>query len=155
MGHQSRSAKDYTPADDYYTPKWLFDALGLEFDIDVCAPEAGVPWLPTKSHFHMEMDGLAQEWNGRVWMNPPYSLPRPWIEKFIEHDNGIALLPFSRSKMFIEIWNHADAVMTLPSNFKFEHRDHGTKGVFMPTALFALGQENADALRKSEINRVR
>jgi hypothetical protein len=23
---------------DYYTPKWLFDAMGLEFDIDVAAP---------------------------------------------------------------------------------------------------------------------
>ena len=24
--------------DEWYTPRWLFDALGLQFDIDVCAP---------------------------------------------------------------------------------------------------------------------
>jgi len=155
MTHQSGKRKDYTPADDYYTPKWLFDSLGLEFDLDVCAPESGVPWLPAKAHYHLAMDGLAQEWNGRVWMNPPYSAPKPWIEKFVEHDNGLALLPYSRSKAFVHIWNHADAIMALPNNFKFEHSDHGTKGVFMPVALIALGQDNAEALRKSEINRVR
>ena len=22
-------------SDDYYTPKWIFDAIGLEFDLDV------------------------------------------------------------------------------------------------------------------------
>jgi len=155
MTAKSRSSKEYKPKDDYYTPKWLFETLGLEFDVDVCAPEAGVPWLPAKTHYHLAIDGLAQEWKGRVWMNPPYSLPTPWVEKFMNHDNGIALLPFSKARWFINIWNHADAVVPMPQNMKFEHRDEGTMGIFMPVALFAFGQDNAEALRNSEINRVR
>jgi len=151
----SRSDVNYKPADDYYTPKWLFEALSVEFDLDVCAPEGGVPWLPAKNHYHLEMDGLAQPWYGNVWCNPPYSKPRPWIEKFIEHGNGMMLMPYSRSIGFGLMWESADAIMNLPSNFKFEHRDHGTKGVFMPVALFALGCENATALERSKIKRVR
>lgn len=53
--------------------------------------------------YNKEQDGLKQKWEGRVWLNPPYS--RPTIEHFItrmvEHNNGIALL-FNRldNKMF-------------------------------------------------------
>ena len=36
---------------DYYTPKGLFDAMGLEFDIDVAAPVQGIPWIPAKRWF--------------------------------------------------------------------------------------------------------
>ncbi len=49
---------------DYYTPKWLFDAMGLEFDIDVAAPAQGIPWIPAKRWFSQADDGLAQEWGG-------------------------------------------------------------------------------------------
>jgi hypothetical protein len=40
-----------TTSNDYYTPKWLFDALGVQFDIDVCAPAQGIPWLPAQRWF--------------------------------------------------------------------------------------------------------
>lgn len=63
--------------DDYYTPKDVFDALGLEFDLDVSAPPGGVPWVPAKRYYTLEDDGLTQPWFGRVWMNPPYSNVTP------------------------------------------------------------------------------
>jgi hypothetical protein len=30
-------------SDDCYTPRWVFDAMGLRFDLDVAAPVGG-PW---------------------------------------------------------------------------------------------------------------
>jgi len=146
---------NYTPADDYYTPKWIFDSLRLEFSLDVCAPLNGVPWLPARNHYSIENDGLIQEWFGRVWMNPPYSKPAPWIDRFLAHGNGVALVQTSKSNGFIQLWNQADAIMYLPRNFTFEHRDHGTKGIFMPVALFAMGESNVQALKASGINKVR
>ena len=56
---------------DYYTPKWLFDAMGLEFDIDVAAPVQGIPWIPAKRWFSQADDGLAQEWGGGACVDEP------------------------------------------------------------------------------------
>ena len=71
-----------TTSDDCYTPRWVFDAMGLEFDLDVAAPPGG-PWhVPAKRYYTAQDDGLAQPWDGLVWCNPPYSHFRPWAEKW-------------------------------------------------------------------------
>lgn len=155
MPRYTSKRADYKPADDYYTPRWVFEALNTEFDVDVCAPCGGVPWLPAKEHYCIKDDGLAQDWRGRVWMNPPYSDPTPWIDKFISHGNGIALIQTSKSNAFLRMWNEMDAVMYLPRNIMFEHKDEGKKGIFMPVALFAMGDANVQILKSSQINKVR
>jgi hypothetical protein len=34
---------------EWYTPKYIFDALGQQFDMDVCSPGADVvPWIPAE-----------------------------------------------------------------------------------------------------------
>src|SRR5690606_38163062 len=64
--------------DEWYTPRWLFDALGIRFSIDVCAPlDRTFSSVPAERHFTIEDDGLAQPWEGTVWRNPPYSKPEP------------------------------------------------------------------------------
>src|SRR5450755_2593785 len=97
-------------SDDYYTPRWVFDALGLTFDLDVCAPPGGVEWVPALRYFTKEDDGLSQPWEGRVWMNPPYSKVTPWARRFMEHRNGIALLSHAKSAWHPALWEAADAV---------------------------------------------
>lgn len=84
--------KSKNSTDEWYTPKGIIDALG-EFDLDPCAPMRPL-WRTARVMYNKEQDGLKQKWEGRVWLNPPYS--RPTIEHFItrmvEHNNGIALL---------------------------------------------------------------
>ena len=58
------SVTESVTMNDYYTPSWLFEAMGLEFDIDVSAPEHGIPWIPAKRWFSQADDGLAQDWGG-------------------------------------------------------------------------------------------
>ena len=145
-----------TTTDDYYTPKWLFDLLGLEFDIDVAAPLQGIPWLPAKRWFSQADDGLAQDWGGAlVWMNPPFSKATPWVRKFIENGNGIALAPVSRAKWFSEIWNCADAVMPTNADFKFERPDGKVQTISFQTFLFAVGEPAVAALHRTKLNKVR
>ena len=155
MANYTKSREDYKPADDYYTPRWIFEALNVTFDLDVCAPKDGVAWLPTQKHYSLENDGLASEWSGFVWCNPPYSNPTPWIDKFIEHGNGIMLVQISKSRAFMRLWDKAHNIVMLPPNIKFQHKDNGTKGIFMPVALFGMGQKATAALIRSNIGRMR
>lgn len=57
--------------DDWSTPQDLFDALDTEFHftVDVCATPANAKCA---DYFTVADDGLAQEWRGVCWMNPPY-----------------------------------------------------------------------------------
>jgi hypothetical protein len=148
--------QDYpATSDDYYTPQWIFEALKLEFDIDPAQPIGGIPWIPVKRYFTILDDGLAQEWVGRVWLNPPFSKPGHWIQRFIEHKNGLLLVAFSRSKAFNYLWDHAEAVTALPSNLLFETPKDGLKNVYMPVGLFAMGEENVEALKSANFGKVR
>lgn len=67
--------------DLHATPQDFFDRLNavFKFEIDVCAlPENA----KCQRFFTPESDGLAQEWRGVCWMNPPYGREiGAWIEK--------------------------------------------------------------------------
>ena len=72
---------DNNTSDDYYTPPFIFEQLGLQFDLDVAAPVGGVPWIPAANHYSILDDGLSKEWFGVVWCNPPYSDVTPWAKR--------------------------------------------------------------------------
>jgi hypothetical protein len=142
-------------SDDYYTPKWVFDALGEKFDLDVCAPPGGGPFVPTERYYTQEEDGLASEWSGFVWMNPPYSKPLPWVIKFLDHGNGVALLPTSNAKWLKLLWDGASGWLALPS-MKFYTPNGLAKGT-IPTQcwLVSAGDKGLEALQRTKLGRVR
>jgi len=142
------AANNLTSSDEHYTPKFIFDLLGLEFDLDVAAPHGGLANVPAKESFCLCCKpALEQEWHGRIWMNPPFSKPTPFVDKFIANNNGIALLVVSRSRWFGDLWEVADAVVPTPYNLKFDRPDNKPKQISFQTMLFALGAENAVALK--------
>ena len=68
-------------SDLYETPPHIFENLSRAFgpfDLDVCALK-----LTAKCDrfFSPHDNALDQRWEGRCWMNPPYSDPLPWISK--------------------------------------------------------------------------
>lgn len=138
-----RVGQQQQTADDYYTPKPIFDALALRFDLDVCAPPGGVPWVPADRYFTVEDDGLSQEWFGRIWMNPPYSQVTPWARRFMEHGHGIALISHAKSAWHPELWAAADAVA-----FPFRYFDFVGGSVPLPVWFAAYGEECVEALHR-------
>ena len=130
-------------SDDYWTPAWVFTAMAIDFDIDVASPPGGSPWVPAKTYYTQETNGLASPWTGRVWMNPPYSNASPWVRKFIQHKNGICLVPFARSRWVNELWETADAIVMNDSTFKFHQGS-----IFIQTMFAAFGNDCVEAIKR-------
>jgi hypothetical protein len=145
----------YVKNDEWYSPVYIFEALKTEFDIDVCAPKDGVPWIPAKRWFSEEDDGLVQNWYGRVWMNPPYSQPAEWIDKWIQHNNGFALLPINKSKWFKAMWESKAACVPMKYNIRFVKPDGKEHSIFPLTMLWAIGEMNITILEMSGLGRIR
>ena len=142
-------------SDEWYTPRYIFDALGIRFDLDVAAPVDGGPHVPA-DEWH-EADSLARPWWGFVWMNPPFGGRNglvPWLDRFFQHGNGIALTPDRTSAPWWQDANRrADATMFIAGKVKFirpdgsEGRSPGTG-----TTLFAAGDMALSALMRAEAN---
>jgi len=136
---------------DWWTPPEVFEKLGLEFDLDSASPEGGVPWLPTKYYYTKEHNGLEKNWFGNVWLNPPYGrFTASWLDKFVEHGNGIALV-FARTET---IWFHkyalqADSLLFTKGRFKFAK--NGVQGDYasIGSLFIACGNQNSEALKSS------
>jgi phage N-6-adenine-methyltransferase len=85
---------------EWSTPKELFDDLDREFgpfDLDPCATPENAK---CEDYIDASLDGLAQRWYGRVFMNPPYGrqIVR-WVRKAWEESQSghchlvVCLLP--------------------------------------------------------------
>jgi hypothetical protein len=147
--------QDNKTSDDYYTPKWIFDALGLEFDLDVACPPEGPLFTPAKAFYTQETDGLTSPWHGLVWMNPPYSKPAPWVDKWLDHGNGLALLPFAKSKWCQQLWD-SDAAMIYVRAVAFARTDKSVVSQApFSLGLWAVGQTAIKAMRRSKLGKVR
>ena len=138
--------------DDYFTPKWLFDQMDLVFDQDVASPPGGVPWIPAINYYSMADDGLSQTWFNRVWMNPPFSNAAPWIDRFIVHHHGVALVRNGANKWGDKLWASDASLVILPYNFQFVREGMRTD-IRDSVMLVAFGDECVEAIGR--IGRVR
>lgn len=58
--------------DEWPTPRWLVDQLAAEFGSFDLDPAATAGNAKAPAFYTIADDGLAREWHGRVWLNPPY-----------------------------------------------------------------------------------
>lgn len=143
--------EDLGASNEWYTPRYIFDALGVVFDIDVASP-------PRQTHVpcraRLSSGALEADWAGFVWMNPPFGGRNglvPWLDKFASHGEGIALTPDRTSApWFQEFAPKMDAVLFVAPKVKFEKPD-GSLGRSPSggTALWASGFLAVNALRRA------
>lgn len=139
--------------DVWLTPPYIIKSLGT-FDLDPCYlnPDEA-PWITAKNSYYLPTDGLYQEWEGRVWCNPPYGKETfKWLEKLADHGNGIALI-FARTEtkgFHKEIWNKADGIFFFEGRLKF-YKATGEEGgtANAPSCLVVYGQNNMEAVKNS------
>ncbi len=141
----------YGKSDEWYTPRYVFEAIGIRFDLDVAAPVLGPRHVTTQFWYHMLRNGLRQPWHGTVWMNFPFGHQRnkqAWLKKFFDHGNGIALVPDRTSApWFQEYAPQADVICWVSPKIKFERPDGSVGGSpGTGTALLAVGLTASAAL---------
>jgi hypothetical protein len=143
--------------DEWYTPKYIFDALGCKFDVDVAAPiDRACTYVPADEF--ISSDSLENKWAGFIWMNPPFGGRNglvPWLNKFFDHGHGIALTPDRTSApWFRDAFKRCDAVMFIPK-VRFIKPDGSLgKSPNCGTAIWAAGDRAVDALVRARGNKL-
>lgn len=137
----------------WLTPRWILDALG-PFDLDPAAAWPR-PWDTAEHHFDSSMDGLAREWFGRVWLNPPFDrYERPkWMERMAHHGDGVMLLPAAcETRPFRDhVFGRADGLLMLDRRPHFcdSEGKEAKANSGCTICLVAYGANNAIALQDS------
>lgn len=130
---------------EWYTPKRVLDAVVAalgEIDLDPCADHGRS--VPATTHYTETDDGLAQEWAGRVYMNPPYGRTiGAWTERLVAEfhagrvTEAIALLP---ARIETDWFYALEAVWFCNIEGRLAFSDHETSAPFPSVAVY-LGQE--------------
>lgn len=109
--------------DEMLTPLEIIRALG-HFDLDPCFGHPR-PW--ETADVMVDQHGLNYLWQGRVWLNPPYSQMRQrgWTKKMRAHRNGI-MLTFARTEtewFQKDVFPHASALLFIAGRLSFYKPD--------------------------------
>ncbi len=151
MGHHEANGK----SDEWYTPLYVFKALGCEFDLDVACP-ANRDKIHTPARYGISENSLSIAWEGFVWMNAPFGGRNgldPWLDKFFKHGNGIALTPDRTSAPWwqsaarkAEAHLQVDGKIKFIPGFDYNKKNHPGNG----TTLFAVGEQGVQGLLNAQ-----
>jgi phage N-6-adenine-methyltransferase len=130
--------------DLWSTPQDLFDDLDrvYRFDVDVCATQENAKCA---TFYTREQDGLAQEWRGTCWMNPPYGREiGKWVAKARRsaEENGATVVCLLPARTDTRWWHEHCAfgrVSFIRGRIKF---GGSTTGAPFPSAIVVFGAKD-------------
>jgi phage N-6-adenine-methyltransferase len=126
--------------DNWATPQDLFDKLNdvYHFELDVCASKENAK---CKTFFTVEQDGLAQDWKGSCWMNPPYGREiGKWMAKAYESSKTgakvVCLVPARTDTVWWHDYAMNGKITFLKGRLKFGNSKNSAP---FPSALVVFG----------------
>ena len=138
-----------TESDERYTPRWVFDALGETFDLDVAAPVDGGDFVPATRRYTRLEDGLGRP-GCFVWCKSRHS-PKstPWADRFrCAVGYGLWLGVVAHARWFNDLAGAASRLW-LMRDFAFTHPTHAGRRSSMPLAMAAFGKRADEALERA------
>jgi hypothetical protein len=155
--HSGNSVTHQGKTNTWFTPEKYTKPLG-EFDLDPCT-QSFRPYNIAHNNICEDLGecGLSREWEGRVWLNPPYGKEiGKWLEKMSKHGNGIALV-FARceTKWAQKAFSECDAVFFIKGRISFIPSMDLTRSSAANGNMFLIwGEENVRKVLLSGIDGV-
>ena len=142
---------------EWYTPPEYIEAARAVMggiDTDPASSTVANQTVKAQTFYSAEDDGLAHSWQGRVWMNPPYS--QPLIGLFcnalrwsIESGNVTEAITLTNNATetawFADLLANADAVCLLRSRVRFIDRYGNPSGAPLQGQAVTYSGPNVDA----------
>jgi phage N-6-adenine-methyltransferase len=128
--------------DEWATPQDFFDVVNAEFSftLDVCALDASAK---CEHYFTPEADGLAQNWTGTCWMNPPYGdVIGDWVQKAYKSSQAgatvVCLVPARTDTAWFHDYCLPGEVRLIRGRLRFGAADASAP---FPSCLVVLGPD--------------
>lgn len=140
---------------EWYTPSEYIDAaceVMHHIDLDPASSDIANRVVKASTYYTAEMDGLSLPWQGRIWMNPPYSsdLIGRFIDKLVEEacniNEAIVLVNnATETSWFSKAVGISSAVCFPRGRVKFLDTDGNPKGApLQGQALLYIGKNCSD-----------
>lgn len=131
----------YTPADIIAAAR---NVLGT-IDLDPASGEIANETVKATKIFTADDDGLAHDWEGNIWLNPPYStgLIEKFADKLIHSDYHQAIVLVNNATdtaWFAQLAEHAAAVVFPKGRVKFLRPDGSTGAPLQGQAILYFGE---------------
>jgi ParB family chromosome partitioning protein len=150
--------------DDWFTPLFLLNKVqefyGGDF-LDPASSDLVAPYVKASWHYTQKDDGLSQEWEGKVWLNPPYSKPliTQFTEKLLEEyrlgnvDEVLLLVnSCTETKWFQRIASEAYLRIDVKGRLHFWHPQKKSDSPRYGQSLFYFNKEKGFSVRKKFAN---
>jgi hypothetical protein len=141
---------------EWYTPAYIFEALGCRFDLDPASPGAEiVPWIPAYRCYTRQDDGLRQPWTGFCWLNSPYGrriLPI-WVKSSSATAMGLSWFPKgTSSRWWHDLASRADLMLFVNKRIAFIPATDRKGAQPLGSILVAIGEQGVAALQTAHRN---
>lgn len=145
-------AKVEYDSNEWYTPLDYINAarqvLG-DIDLDPASCQVANEKVKASEYYDVDDDGLTLPWDGRVWLNPPYGDPLPWVEKLTSSFRegtvtaALLLVNTANSPQWSRLlWNGPYTVCLLSKRVRFWRPDReDAKGTAQDQMIWYLGDE--------------
>jgi hypothetical protein len=138
--------------DRYCTPRPIARLMYRQFrglaDLDPCHDPTGLTLARTNYDVRRGHDGLALPWRGKVFLNPPYSLPAPWLERAARlWSRGLAetlaIVNVQSGARYWHkwVWKRASAICFLEGRVAFLHGGKPENGNRYDQAVIYYGKD--------------
>ncbi len=146
---------------EWFTPEeYIFSAKKVmgRIDLDPASCEEANQIVQAASYYDIETDGLKQEWQGRVWLNPPYSTDsiNAFCEKLVESlesDVSQAIVLVNNAtdtNWFYNLITNASAFVFRKGRIKFISTDGVKKSPLQGQVFIYFGERASEFLNEFE-----